>query len=126
MRILILDEHFKTEIARVRAHAEANHWNVRKAFECRRHPEQQPGNQTGHTALLPMGFKAVFTIDDIDGKTIRHLSVSVHAAQRFPHPAAVVEIALAFGFTGKLEDWGADTSDKISVQVMQLIPSEKP
>jgi hypothetical protein len=90
MRALIIDDTAKTEIARVKTHAEAHHytpgaWKV-------------PGDDPRYVAKLG-SYRVVFTITHAGHDVFRHLSVSV-PGNKYPNPAAVFLIAHEFGFTG--------------------------
>ena len=93
MRPLIIGPEAKAEAARVRAHAEANHYHLGQAT---------PGDDPRYVARLGT-YRAVFTVTHVDGLLYRHLSVSV-PSKKYPNPAAVFMIADLFGFTG----WSPD------------------
>jgi hypothetical protein len=120
MRVLVIDDTAKAEIARVREYAEAN-------------PYYQggptPGDNPAYVAKLG-DFRAVFTITHAKtGEVLRHLSVSVPGT-KLPHPAAAFMIADAFGFTGwdatkpaePGKDWmfGAHHVERCAVVVQQI------
>ena len=100
MRALIIDDRAKAEIARVKAHAEANHYWPGQAT---------PGDDPRYVARLST-YRAVFTITHADDLIWRHLSVSVPSS-KFPHPAAVFMIAHHFGFTGWSESKPSEPGD---------------
>lgn len=62
---------------------------------------------SAQTLELPFGFLVTFSVETGHPcGTARHLSVSLQDANttgRVPHPAAVWEVAIQFGFTGSLE-----------------------
>ncbi len=90
LRPLVLDDAAKAEVARVKAHAEANHY---------RPGGSTPGDDPRFVAKLGT-YRAVFTYThDSSDDVYRHLSVSV-PSHKYPNPAAVYAIADLFGFTG--------------------------
>ena len=69
-----------------------------------------PGDNPNHVVVFN-SFKCVFSFTEFPSKhpkrgdIFRHLSVSVPDPKAYPHPTMVENIALLFGFKGKLEDW---------------------
>lgn len=50
-------------------------------------------------------YRCVFTFTDMGRAVFKHLSISVPAKDKLPHPAAVEEIAHLFGIKGTLDEW---------------------
>ena len=92
MRALIIDDAAKAEVARVKAHAAANHYH---------HGHAPPGGDPRFVAHLST-YRAVFTYTHFGGMVYRDLSVSLlsNSPYPLPNPAAVFAIADMFGFTG--------------------------
>ena len=62
---------------------------------------QVPGDITAYTVELPVGFKAVYSIDVVEGKAYRHLSVSLYGVDDQPkgiHPVVMSEIMGLYDF----------------------------
>jgi hypothetical protein len=126
MRPLIIDDNAKAEVARVRAHAEANPYRPVASGNV-------PGDDRRFVAHLG-SYRCVFTYTHSDGGVWRHLSVSV-PSKNYPNPAACFAIADLFGFTG----WDHRTIDRAPdgwllniskpehcVVIAQAVASERP
>lgn len=99
MRALVIDEGVQDRIREVLYFAMAvpNHY---RPFEGKDTALKIPGDDPRYVALVPQGYKAVFTLtEDREGKLWRHLSVSVPGG-KYPNPFAVWTIATKFGFEG--------------------------
>jgi hypothetical protein len=97
MRALVIDDVAKAKVAKVLAYAEEpRHFYVvgpgGKSWQ------KTPGDNPQHVAHLDT-FRCVFSITKSDGKTWRHLSISV-PSEKYPNPFAAYTIAEMFGFTG--------------------------
>ncbi len=60
-----------------------------------------PGDLEPYSVLIPVGFKAVYSIDYVDGKASRHLSVSLTRPDGSPAVVprpAMMQLAELFGF----------------------------
>lgn len=101
MRALIIDDNVRREIARVKANAETHKRSLHDLFAILggRRQTTPPGDDPAFRVLIPFGFKAVYTIEQHPNPQgwCHHLSVSIGAEDRYPHEAAVLEIAKEFG-----------------------------
>ncbi len=66
-----------------------------------------PGDDPRYVAHFGT-YRCVFTITEMPDGLWRHLSVSVPAKDKLPHPAAIEEIAHLFGIAGTVEEWAKD------------------
>lgn len=90
--------------------------------------QRRPGDDPRHVALIPVGFRAVFSITHSpDGILYRHLSISV-TGNKMPNPFAAYTIAELFrfkGWDGKSEippaSWGLSV-DKESNRIVLATP----
>jgi len=91
-RALLIDDKAKAEVARVVAYAMDHPYHPSRT-------KSVPGDDPGHVVYLQT-YKCVFTFTHSSGKVFRHLTISVPAKDKFPHPIAAFMIAEMFGFTG--------------------------
>lgn len=126
MRPLLIDEHAKLQVQRVRDFAiDPKHW-YRPNKDAR-----VPGDDYRFVANLN-SYRCVFTITEQNGVAWRHLSISV-PSENFPHPIAAYTIAELFGFTGwdgksevPPESWsGALNKDEHCIVLGQLYEKSK-
>lgn len=98
MRPLILTEESTAEARNVLRHAEAHviSWAELQAIATGALPP--PGDNPIFACTIPMGYRCVFTHEMQRAIKFRHLSVSVDTPGKWPHEAAVDEIAKLFGF----------------------------
>jgi len=109
MRVLSISDENKAEVARVLEFAskKENHY---KPFAVKDAALSVPGDDLRYVAQLD-SFRCVFTItEDSDGKTWKHLSISI-PSEKYPHPLAAFTIATLFGFKG----WDGHTEDEVPV-----------
>lgn len=104
MRPFILTPMIEQAIAKVRAHAEANPITLERMQLILAEQAPPPGNDPAFVVQIPMDFRAVFSIDCGPERRVRHLSVSVAAAERVPHPEAIKMLLPLFGFVSPLEE----------------------
>ena len=91
MGVLIISDDLKSEIGRIRSHAEPKqNWYIPGG--------PIPGNNSKHMGRSGT-FRFVFSITYTKDKTYRHLSIST-AGTKWPNPLAAFTIAHLFGFTG--------------------------
>ena len=102
MRPLIIDDQAKARAAQVVAYAQSNVRRIAELDEATK-TGAAPGDEANFTCHILAGFKCVFTIDEVKevGGLCRHLSVSVDGG-KWPHEAAVQEIAKLFGISVQL------------------------
>lgn len=100
MSILVINNDTKELVRRVIEYAQAprNHYFIREGGQSYQKP---PGDNPNHVAYL-YSYRCVFSISHTkaDGKTWRHLSISVQQKGKFPAPIVAFTIAQMFGFTG--------------------------
>lgn len=79
---------------------------------------------TEQSCQLPLAWFVTYSVEHQPGGVARHLSVSLDAGTRVPHPAAVWMIAEEMGFTGSLREcvvWKEELQQGLTVNVMQLV-----
>lgn len=97
MRPLILDNAIRNRIQQVRAFAE-DPANVNPVLEVIQGNRLPPGGNPNHVVKFQFGFRAVYSVDlDDTGNLWKHLSMSVNAPGRGPHPIAVSTVCEEFG-----------------------------
>ena len=79
-----------------------------------------PGDRAEFTVVIDT-FRCVYTHTVSNGRHFRHLSISVPAVGKMPHPISVFTLATFFGFTGAEmakdvatdhgDDWMLDMND---------------
>ncbi len=104
MRLLVLDEAAQQRIQRVVQHATRPERWYRPDKDSR-----IPGDDPQFVVHIPDGYRCVFTITKAKGQTLRHLSISVPAEDKYPNVVAAFLIAKEFGFTG----WDEKTVDAL-------------
>jgi hypothetical protein len=108
MAMLMIDDEAKAAIAKVIAYAEAHpiafetlragHVTDRDVLQLK---DRKPGFERPESAsvIIPVGYRAAFSIEDQPCGLCRHLSVSVERKGMMPSIPAVELIAEAFGMT---------------------------
>lgn len=99
MRVLVIGEAEKEAAKRLVEYAEKpeNHYKPGPDAKV-------PGDDPSYVLQL-YDFRCVFTITESKDGVWRHLTISVPAKDKLPHPAAVEEIAHLFGIEGTVEEW---------------------
>lgn len=96
MRALLID---KDALNNLREYAEKNPIAVDELLKIQSGAIRPVGKRSEHICELPVGFKIVYSIEQHHhGKWYRHLSVSVDAPGRLPHPENVDAIMDELGF----------------------------
>ena len=107
MRPLVIGKDEREAIAKVVAHAKANVITRRDVLAAMEGVGEAPGDREGFSCEIPMGFRAVFSVEDQPSGMVRHLSVSVDQKDKCPNPHAVQLLAVEFGFDGEIMDGSA-------------------
>jgi hypothetical protein len=103
MRALILDEKTRAAIGRVVEYARAHPYELEQIHQIRDGTLPPPGDNPEHCCLIPVGFRAAYTLENHPGGLHRHLSVSVDGGPgKMPSVAAVQELMKEFGFKNDL------------------------
>jgi len=109
MRPLILGAGEIEALRALREQAAANVVDVRTLGERLADPagkEAHMAQMTRQSLSLPVGFFVTYSVEiGHPCGACRHLSMSVAAEDKLPHPEAVRTVAKAMGFTGNLPDW---------------------
>ncbi len=127
----------KEAIAKLREHAETNPLTPETLERLSRgfnpaDPSTRPAPQLeqfiplNFNVEIPWGFKVTFTMEQQPVGLVRHISVSVDAPNRVPHPAAMQMLLEEFGFENPLgveqqvypEHYGKGLT---SVNVLELV-----
>ncbi len=120
MRILIIDEHAKSQASRVVDYASRP-----ENLYVPGPTAKTPGDMKEHTLYFG-DYRVVFSLtkDVRTSKIFRHLSMSVPAKGALPHPVAVNEIIGLFGFRGGMDNCYIDISQEENcIIVAQLLES---
>jgi hypothetical protein len=125
MRMLVIDEAAKAEIARVVAYAWANVVTRRKLLAAMEGMEPPVGDEAGYVCLLCDGYRVVFSIENQPAGICRHLSVSIPGTGgAWPSQDAVVVISAEFGF-GKGTMYPVWTEEEVrAVNMVEVIGKE--
>lgn len=125
MRPMVLNGDARVRIARVMEYAEANVVklaDIREVIEGKRAPA---GDIPEHVCVIPVGFRAVFSMEEQAVGLCRHLSVSIDGpADKVPNPEAVRALMEEFGFEGTLEDacvWSEPFGEGVAINVMEQV-----
>lgn len=112
MRVLVIDEKAKEEINRVIKHAEI----------CQQ--STIPGLHPSHVCYLVDGYRVVYSIDTIQGKRFRHISISIEDPKKGPSIPSVEMIMHEFGFIGTIHDqfnvWMENAVTPLGLEVMAV------
>jgi hypothetical protein len=128
MRALILNDELRREIRRVVEHARANPVPLSTMKEIAAGRAPAVGYDQRFACEIPVGYRAVFSIEEHPGGWMRHLSISV-AEGKLPHPAAIAEIMKEFGFAGGIGDcerWVENTEDARAVNLVEPLDPPLP
>lgn len=122
MRALVITPAVKRHVSRVREFAESNPislYQIKKIIEGVSPP---PGDDDRFVCAIPRGFRCVYTVEThMNDTTVRHLSVSVDAPDKYPMPVAINEIMKLFGFTGVVGDAGIKVYTEEGVEAVNVI-----
>jgi hypothetical protein len=123
MRALVLNDEIRGEIGRIVKHAKENPVPLAVIKEIMAGNASPVGDNPQHVCTIPVGYRAVFSIEEHPGGWMRHISISVPGG-KLPHPAAIESIAKEFGFADSIEDcerWVEDLGDVRAVNLVQKI-----
>lgn len=106
IRPLVIDGEAKAEIARVKAHAEANFitFDEMKAKAEAEVPPPAIGDDPNFSCQLKFGYRVTFSVEKQPMGWCHHISVSVDEKGKYPNEAAVTTIMKEFGMTKPLTD----------------------
>lgn len=124
MRVLVLDEKAKEAIRRVIAYADNHRFTTHDLMKIMEGMAPPAGDDSGYACVLEDGFRIVFSYEQQPDPIgwARHISISVAATDRLPHPAAVTMIIKEFGFSGNLDNcqtWVEDLGDVKAINVLE-------
>jgi hypothetical protein len=136
MRLLLIDQATKERIKLAVKRAErrpiplevmrANAVEFPSTGKPLRLADRKPGyveRPRSQQVLIPVGFRAAFSIEEQPGGLVRHLSVSVDegADQKMPNPIQFEMIAAEFGFTNFDHGWTEEFDpDRWAVNVIEM------
>jgi len=98
MRVLAITTEVEAAIAKVVAHAETHPVVMTDPATVK-----PIGDDPNYRVAIPMGYCAVFSIEEQPNARCRHLSVSVDAPGRCPNVPAVQMLMPYFGFKAHIE-----------------------
>lgn len=100
MRVLIIDATVKARIAYLKEYA-ARHRLSRVDLRRMRATKEAIGDNPLYVVNIPDGFRVVFSIEEQSPPFgwSRHISISIPRTTHGPHPFAVAELLMEFGFT---------------------------
>jgi hypothetical protein len=105
MRILVIGEAEKEAASRLVAFAERPENRYKPGPRDDTGPgDKVPGDDPNYRLQL-WDYRCVFTITETPQGVFRHLSISVPAKDKLPHPGAIEQIAPLFGIEGTVEEW---------------------
>ena len=104
MRPFIIDEEIKSELAKLAEHAEKNPFSMDDLLDIKNGQGKPAGDYEEFTAILPFGYKIVFSIEKQVQGDVRHLSMSVDADGKLPNELVIGECMKMLGFYGELGD----------------------
>jgi len=102
MSVLVIDNDTIERIKEVVAWAEKHPQSMDDMLDVSLKDRLPIGDDENHIVMIPMNFRAVFSIDEYPQGNVRHLSVS--CTKNYPAPLAVEEIMKHFGFVNTLKD----------------------
>jgi len=103
MSVLIIDESTKTRAAEVLQWADKHPFTIDDLLDMVNGQSPIAGQRPPHIMEIPIGYRAVFSIEQQRGHLIKHLSVSVNRPGKLPNEAAIRQIMELFQMA-KLED----------------------
>jgi hypothetical protein len=119
-RALVIRDEEKRKIVALKELAAAK--PVVAAEVVKEDPERVRERNRAHTIDLPFGFEVTFTEEIQPVGRCLHISISVDAPNRSPHPAAVEMILEEFGMRPleeSLSVWVEELSPGVAVNVLQ-------
>ena len=124
MRALIISDETKQKIKEVITYAEEHPFTLEYLHRMTAGKEIPMGNIYQHVCHIPIGFRAVYSIE-LQNKKVRHLSVSYYKKKRPPTAIEMEEIMKLFGFKNKIkncmvaEEITVDRS--VAINVLEII-----
>lgn len=112
MRALVIDSVARETAERILKYAESHHYLVGESAWV-------PGDDENFVGHFN-DFRVVYSFSEAEGRTFRHLTVSVPGG--LPNPIAVFMLAELFGFTGWDETKGMEPAKDWSINVGQNPP----
>lgn len=102
LRPLIITEIERANILRVREYALQHPVSYQELLLLMKGELAPVGDNPNHACRLPVGYRCVFSIEEQAAGKIRHLSVSVSEAGKYPNEYSIDMIAHEFGFQHRL------------------------
>lgn len=100
---LIVDAEFRAQMEQLRQHAALNPYTMDVMLDRINKQEPPPGNME-EFRVMSQGFAIVFTHEEHPMGMVRHLSMSVPTAGKYPHPTVVTAVSQLLGFTRPIEE----------------------
>lgn len=124
MRVLVLDDEAKTEIARVLEYAEAHRMTIQEMHARIAVPDVSVGDDPNHVCYIKDGFKCVLSIEQQPAPLnwCKHLSVSVANIDRVPNIPAVELLMKEFGMNRPLKDCHVYMEESVPKSVNVICP----
>ena len=102
--ILLIDDEVKRRIDLIHTNAETFRYSFSELYRMLGGHQPPPGDMKRHVADIPVGYRAVYTIENHQTGWFRHLSVSRNGGRSVPGVAPVAEIARMLGFQKTLKE----------------------
>lgn len=104
MRALIMGPEEEASLKRLRDHAEANRIDVDELLDIYNRQAPAVGDRNGYDCDVPVGYRVAFCIEHQTKGWARHMSVSIHPAERnqCAHPEAIKWLMAQLGFVGEM------------------------
>ena len=99
---LIIDARVKKEIKRVKENAKNHPFSLETMMDLKGGKAAPGGDDPRFVLYIPAAFRVVYTHEEQPGKVMcRHISMSLKASGKLPHPLAVEMVMGEFGFVNK-------------------------
>ena len=104
MRPLIIGDDERKKIRRLIDYAHKHIFDMKKMKKLTKGNIRPAGERKEFVIFLPIGFRIVYSLEEHPMGLMKHLSISVEAAGRYPSIEAVIMILKEFGFNSKIGD----------------------
>lgn len=125
MRVLIIGPAEKEKLKRLVKHAESHIFGMDQLLDTWNKELEPAGDMKDFVCTIPNGYKIVYSIEDQLKGNIRHLSVSVSDAGKYPSPEAIQLIMDELNYKNKLENcivWTEKlTEDSEAINIAEII-----
>jgi hypothetical protein len=118
-QILVVDQRMRERLRALQEYAKENIITADRLKLMVEGKVRPIGDNENFSVYIPLGYRAVFSIEEQPIGLCRHLSISVARHAKLPNPQAVEEVMKYLGFIGGVTKCQVWIENKIAINVLQ-------